>query len=159
MAFMVGRKSKNGTLDQFYAVSGDGAVLAVRENDSQQEGGVVAHTLVRSRSQDAWISDKGGQSWKPRAPIRQIEAYDAGFVILTEDSQSPVYTMGDARFEDCLGRDVGEERYEHPHVTRPGPFLTTGQPSRPTGFRKSAHLPRRAHQENCCWRLQSCRPH
>ena len=38
--------------------------------------------------------------------VKQIEAFDTGFVILYEDGT--VATMGDPRFENCLGRIVTE---------------------------------------------------
>lgn len=46
-------------------------------------------------------------SWPYEVPVTQIVAYNAGFVILLEDGT--VDTMGDPRFEDCLGRQVSVE--------------------------------------------------
>ncbi|CCT74099.1 uncharacterized protein FFUJ_09878 [Fusarium fujikuroi IMI 58289] len=42
------------------------------------------------------------------AAVRQITAYDAGFIILLEDQT--VLSCGDPRFRDCLGREVDESR-------------------------------------------------
>lgn len=45
-------------------------------------------------------------SWTFESPIKQIAASDVGVVILHEDGS--VSTMGDARFEDVLGREVSD---------------------------------------------------
>ncbi|KAF4121967.1 Alpha-tubulin suppressor [Geosmithia morbida] len=41
------------------------------------------------------------------SPVRQMAAWDAGWVILHEDGR--VATMGDGRFPDCLGREVAAD--------------------------------------------------
>lgn len=44
------------------------------------------------------------QTWPCPSPVKQMAAWDAGWVVLYEDGS--VATMGDGRFEDCLGREV-----------------------------------------------------
>ncbi|KFA50508.1 hypothetical protein S40293_03094 [Stachybotrys chartarum IBT 40293] len=46
-------------------------------------------------------------SWTFESPVKQIAASDVGVVILHEDGS--VSTMGDARFEDVLGREVNDD--------------------------------------------------
>lgn len=41
-------------------------------------------------------------------PITQIAAWETGFVML--DDESMVYTVGDERYGQCLGRDITKDR-------------------------------------------------
>lgn len=50
-----------------------------------------------------------GAEWACTGRPSQIAAWDAGWVVLYEDGR--VDTMGDARFEACLGREITEDRY------------------------------------------------
>jgi hypothetical protein len=54
----------------------------------------------------AWKASKSTDSWPCKASVRQITAYDAGFIIFLEDET--VLSCGDPRFRDCLGREVDE---------------------------------------------------
>ncbi|RSL70067.1 hypothetical protein CEP54_001975 [Fusarium duplospermum] len=82
------------------AISADGRVLTV-------DGlGRPYQTIVEYPALAAWRADRSTHSWLSESGVRQIAAYDGGFVILHEDSS--VSTMGDPRFGDCLGREVDE---------------------------------------------------
>ncbi|KIH94707.1 hypothetical protein SPBR_03792 [Sporothrix brasiliensis 5110] len=56
--------------------------------------------------------------------VRQVVAYDVGFAILTTDGQ--VWTWGDPRFPECLGRDVTESPAERPGLVTALDDLPTG---------------------------------
>ncbi|KAJ4228069.1 hypothetical protein NW759_004156 [Fusarium solani] len=96
----------SGKADQRYlfdhpsAVSADGRVLTV-------EGlGRPSQAIVEYPALAAWRANRNTHSWPSESGVRQIAAYDGGFVILHEDTS--VSTMGDPRFGDCLGREVDE---------------------------------------------------
>ncbi|KAF5666150.1 e3 ubiquitin ligase HERC6 [Fusarium denticulatum] len=84
------------------AISGDGKVLAARDSDCSPSN----HATVQYSSLGAWKANKSTDSWPCKAAVRQITAYDAGFIILLEDGA--VLSCGDPRFRDCLGREVDE---------------------------------------------------
>ena len=50
------------------------------------------------------------QSWPCDKPVRQIVAFDVGWVILHTDGS--VATLGDPRYGDCLGREITADRYD-----------------------------------------------
>ncbi|ENH74053.1 hypothetical protein NW756_008949 [Fusarium oxysporum] len=84
------------------AISGDGKVLAVQDSDCSPSNQVI----VQYPSLAAWKASKSTDSWPCKASVRQITAYDAGFIIFLEDET--VLSCGDPRFRDCLGREVDE---------------------------------------------------
>ncbi|KAG4254390.1 hypothetical protein FPRO04_07769 [Fusarium proliferatum] len=86
------------------AISGDGKVLTAQESDCSP----LNHAIARYPSLAAWKANKSTDSWPCKAAVRQITAYDAGFIILLEDQT--VLSCGDPRFRDCLGREVDESR-------------------------------------------------
>ncbi|KAH7149887.1 regulator of chromosome condensation 1/beta-lactamase-inhibitor protein II [Dactylonectria estremocensis] len=88
--------------DHAHAISADGAILTIEDQDPGHSG----QSIVKYPSASAWKSGTEGQSWLCKSPVRQMAAYDAGFVVLHEDAS--VFTLGDGRFEDCLGRDIND---------------------------------------------------
>ncbi|VZI13811.1 unnamed protein product [Fusarium fujikuroi] len=79
-------------------------VLTAQESDCSP----LNHAIARYPSLAAWKANKSTDSWPCKAAVRQITAYDAGFIILLEDQT--VLSCGDPRFRDCLGREVDESR-------------------------------------------------
>ncbi|EWG52519.1 hypothetical protein FVEG_11253 [Fusarium verticillioides 7600] len=97
------REDSQGLLFDFpSAISGDGKVLVAQESDCSPSN----HATVQYPSLAAWKANKNTGSWPCKSAVRQIKAYDAGFVILLEDGT--VLSCGDPRFRDCLGREVDE---------------------------------------------------
>ncbi|KAF9762799.1 hypothetical protein IL306_003332 [Fusarium sp. DS 682] len=84
------------------AISGNGKVLTVQNSESSPS----EQAIVQYPSLAAWKANKSTSSWLCKAPVRQIVACDAVFIILLEDET--VLSCGDPRFRDCLGRDVDE---------------------------------------------------
>ncbi|CAM1509469.1 Fc.00g032080.m01.CDS01 [Cosmosporella sp. VM-42] len=95
-------KNVDENKDVIRAESANGAVLIVENATSD----AASHTLVKYPSPTTYQARTGGKSWPCRRRVTQIAAYDTGFIILYEDGT--VDTLGDPRFEDCLGRDVNE---------------------------------------------------
>ncbi|KAM0413939.1 hypothetical protein ACHAPD_007181 [Fusarium lateritium] len=91
------REAKTCLFDTPNAESGDGKILSVHGS-----------TIVQYASLSAWKADKCTETWPCESPVRQIEAYDTGFVVLLENGI--VLSCGDPRFRDCLGREVDESR-------------------------------------------------
>lgn len=79
-----------------YAETANGEILVVQANH-----------LVRYPSREACAAHADGQTWPCKKSVKQITAYEVGFVILHHDGS--VATLGDPRFDACLGRDVAEE--------------------------------------------------
>ncbi|UPK94990.1 hypothetical protein LCI18_005925 [Fusarium solani-melongenae] len=95
-----GKPDQRSLFDHPSAVSADGRVLTV-------EGlGRPSQAIVEYPALAAWRANRSTDSWPSESGVRQIAAYDGGFVILHEDTS--VSTMGDPRFGDCLGREVDE---------------------------------------------------
>ncbi|KAF5630541.1 e3 ubiquitin ligase HERC6 [Fusarium sp. NRRL 52700] len=92
------------------AISGDGKVSIVQGSDCSP----LDHAIVQYPSLEAWKANKSTNPWPCKAAVRQIAAYDAGFIILLEDET--VLSCGDPRFRDCLGREADES---HP-ANEPG---------------------------------------
>jgi alpha-tubulin suppressor-like RCC1 family protein len=107
------------------AESGDGKVLTVQNLDSEHP----TQAIVQYPSLAAWRANKHTETWPCKSPVRQIAAYDTGFVILLEDGT--VLSCGDLRFPDCLGREVDESWYVL-KATQTNPILT---------FLSPAHMP------------------
>ncbi|QPC71780.1 hypothetical protein HYE68_002532 [Fusarium pseudograminearum] len=82
------------------AESGDGKVL------NGQSSSIVQYTSLA-----AWKANKCTETWPCESLVRQIAAYDTGFVILLENGT--VLSCGDPRFRDCLGREVDESSPAH----------------------------------------------
>ncbi|RDA89862.1 hypothetical protein CP533_0406 [Ophiocordyceps camponoti-saundersi (nom. inval.)] len=97
-----------------FAEAANGEVLV-----AQRESALIANEeesekpLLKYASFAAWRAGEVQQSWTPSSPVRTIAAYYTGFVVLYQDGT--VATLGDARFEDCLGRNVTE----HSPATEP----------------------------------------
>lgn len=90
--------------------------MAASENatstETQLEGTRAASStpavLERYATRADYISKRDPSTrWPREQPVRQIAAYDAGFVVLYEDGT--VATLGDARYVECLGRDMTTE--------------------------------------------------
>ncbi|KJZ70375.1 hypothetical protein HIM_10219 [Hirsutella minnesotensis 3608] len=67
----------------------------------------ASHVLKKFSSLETLKAGRPDKCWPVECPVKQVAAFNAGFVILFEDGN--VATMGDARFEDCLGRDISED--------------------------------------------------
>ncbi|KAH7319659.1 regulator of chromosome condensation 1/beta-lactamase-inhibitor protein II [Stachybotrys elegans] len=59
---------------------------------------------LRKNSRNAPEADP--ETWTCSVPIKQMAAYDVGVILLHTDGS--VSTMGDPRFENCLGRPVSD---------------------------------------------------
>jgi hypothetical protein len=100
------REANNTCLfDSPSAESGDGKVVTVQDLDSEHP----TQAIVQYPSLAAWKANKGPEIWPCKSLVRQIAAYDTGFVILLENGT--VLSCGDPRFRDCLGREVDELWY------------------------------------------------
>ncbi|KAF5667654.1 e3 ubiquitin ligase HERC6 [Fusarium heterosporum] len=84
------------------AISGDGKILTAQGTESLHS----TQTLILHSSLAAWRAGKSTETWPCKSPVRQIVAYDVGFIVLLEDGT--VLSCGDPRFRDCLGREVDE---------------------------------------------------
>lgn len=73
------------------------------------EGPGVSSRLCKLPTLSASPDDEGSQSWEVPGRVKQIAAWDTGWIVLYGDGT--VATMGDARFEACLGREPTPERY------------------------------------------------
>ena len=82
-----------------------GEILAAQANTTNQPGAL----LLRFSDLPSQKKGKNSHSWPCEKGVRQIAAYDAGWLILYDDGT--VATLGDPRFGDCLGREATEERY------------------------------------------------
>jgi regulator of chromosome condensation len=89
------REANACLFDSPNAESGDGKVLTVQGSD-----------IAQYTSLAAWNADKCIETWPCKSLVRQIAAYDTGFVILLDNGT--VLSCGDPRFRDCLGREVDE---------------------------------------------------
>ena len=107
------------------AESGDGKVLTVQNLDSEHP----TQAIVQYPSLAAWRANKHTEKWSCKSPVRQIAAYDTGFLILLEDGT--VLSCGDLRFSDCLGREVDKSWYML-QVAQTNPILI---------FLSPAHVP------------------
>ncbi|KAF5006761.1 hypothetical protein FDECE_6883 [Fusarium decemcellulare] len=94
--------------DRPSAISADGKVLTVAQRD-EQDALESSQAIVEYPHLAAWKANESTHCWSSKSKVRQIAAYDAGFIILHEDGS--VSTAGDPRFPDCLGREVNEFKY------------------------------------------------
>ncbi|PFH58991.1 hypothetical protein XA68_12943 [Ophiocordyceps unilateralis] len=91
-----------------FAEAANGEILVVQREDAHATGEEApAKPLLKYASFAAWRAGEVQHSWTPNSPVQTMAAFDAGFVILHQDGT--VATMGDARYEDCLGRDVAQD--------------------------------------------------
>ncbi|VUC33432.1 unnamed protein product [Clonostachys rosea] len=91
------------------AVNGIGEVLRAEpthENGKEDHAESSRFSLVKYRSLEACKAQDPVRSWPCRQPVKQVAAYDVGFVILYADGS--VATLGDPRYENCLGREVDD---------------------------------------------------
>ena len=94
-----------------FAEAANGELLGIQDEStlvSHEEGDSgTQKVLVKYGSRRAVKLGNRQMSWPCKTPVRTIAAFDAGFVVLYQDGT--VATLGDARFQDCLGRDVDED--------------------------------------------------
>ncbi|PNY19938.1 E3 ISG15-protein ligase Herc6 [Tolypocladium capitatum] len=94
-----------------FAEAANGEILGIQDDGtlvSGEEGGSEAQkVLAKYPCRSAVEAQNPERSWRCKSPVRTIAAFDAGFVILYQDGT--VATLGDARFEDCLGRDITDD--------------------------------------------------
>lgn len=86
-----------------------GETLKVETGLPHNEGGSSKYTIVKETLPRSATDEVVRQSWPRSQPIKQIAAFHVGFIILYDDGT--VETLGDRRFQDCLGRDVDEEKF------------------------------------------------
>ncbi|KAJ6440748.1 regulator of chromosome condensation (RCC1)-like protein [Purpureocillium lavendulum] len=97
------------------AKAGNGEILVVCDDGDGDDnpagsgafgGGVTqkSKVLAKYASRRAFDTQTRQASWRSKSPVKAVAAYDAGFVILYHDGT--VATLGDARFQDCLGRET-----------------------------------------------------
>lgn len=85
-----------------------GEDIAVPDVEGRRQPGEL---LVKYSSMETLRARDPVKSWPLKdTTVSTVAAFDAGFVILYQDGT--VATMGDARFGDCLGRDVSDESYD-----------------------------------------------
>ncbi|KAM0336379.1 hypothetical protein ACHAPQ_004234 [Fusarium lateritium] len=89
------------------AVSGDWKILTIQNLDSSHS----TQALVQYSSLTVCKASESTYTWPCNSIVRQIVAYDAGFVILLQDGT--VLSCGDQRFRDCLGREVDDSCPPH----------------------------------------------
>ncbi|ODA83750.1 hypothetical protein RJ55_02266 [Drechmeria coniospora] len=95
-----------------YAETANGEILAIEPevtcptSDDHGPPPPTTNVLVQYASAAKLKRGERRKTWRCVHPAKAIAAFDAGFVILYQDGT--VATMGDARFEDCLGRDCTE---------------------------------------------------
>lgn len=156
----VGRRAADGVPPQscVYDETANGVILVAQLQHPASTDAVElttdSHVLVRYPSLDAWRVGAAGDIFPCGKAVRQIAALEAGFVILFEDGT--VATMGEARFEACLGREVSEERCVALQTSWPWLRQTLrktaadrGQPSRQAGHRAGPVWSRRPYQTRC----------
>jgi hypothetical protein len=93
------------------AVNGIGEILRAEpshNNDKEDQTESFGSSLVKYRSLEACKAHDPVQTWPCRQPVKQVAAFDVGFVILYADGS--VATLGDPRYEDCLGREVDDAK-------------------------------------------------
>ncbi|RDA85446.1 hypothetical protein CP532_1016 [Ophiocordyceps camponoti-leonardi (nom. inval.)] len=91
-----------------FAEAANGEILVVqRESGLTSSEEAPRKPLFKYASFAAWRAGEVQQTWTPSSAVQTIAAYDTGFVILYQDGT--VATLGDARFESCLGRHVTEQ--------------------------------------------------
>lgn len=93
-----------------YAEAANGEILTVRDGGipvSSEVGARLQTTLTKYASASALKAHSAEKSWPCQVSVQAMAAFDAGFAILYRDGT--VATLGDARCEECLGRDVTEE--------------------------------------------------
>ncbi|PHH90282.1 hypothetical protein CDD83_4083 [Cordyceps sp. RAO-2017] len=92
-----------------FAVAANGEILAVQDGLalSPEDAAQAEKRLVKYASLRALKAGETQRSWPLAGAVKTIAAFDAGFVILYRDGG--VATLGDARYEDCLGREATAE--------------------------------------------------
>ncbi|KAG5983696.1 hypothetical protein E4U55_007445 [Claviceps digitariae] len=95
-------------------VAGNGLTLTIQPGDETpaeiQKAGTEAPCQGYIVKYESYEDCKAGRRpvvlpWK--RPVREVAAYEAGFVVLFQDGT--VATLGDARYQECLARDVPQE--------------------------------------------------
>ncbi|KAJ3507577.1 hypothetical protein NM208_g15940 [Fusarium decemcellulare] len=122
---LLGVGSTTGSLlDRPSAISAGGKVLTVAQRE-EQDTLESSQAIVEYPHLAAWKANESTHCWPSKSKVRQIAAYDAGFIILHEDGS--VSTSGDPRFVDCLGREANE--FNSPNVPSTVPDLNDlGEP-------------------------------
>lgn len=67
----------------------------------------VQRTLFKYSSISAMKSGEIQTSWHCSSPVRNMAAFDSGFVVVYDDGS--VATLGDPRSHGCLGRVITED--------------------------------------------------
>ncbi|GJN73374.1 hypothetical protein PLIIFM63780_007438 [Purpureocillium lilacinum] len=99
-------------LDAAYACAeaANGELLVVCDDNTPAVphgiGGDVqkSKVLAKYASRSDLHAQNRQATWRCKSPVEAVAAFDAGFVILYSDGA--VATLGDARFQDCLAREV-----------------------------------------------------
>ncbi|KAI9155406.1 E3 ISG15--protein ligase Herc6 [Paramyrothecium foliicola] len=75
--------------------------------ESTDEGGMPKQGFWQYSRTTTESGQYSVEFFPSHSPVRQIAAFDVGAIILHEDGS--VATLGDPRFEDCLGREPTDE--------------------------------------------------
>ncbi|KAG5920791.1 hypothetical protein E4U42_006072 [Claviceps africana] len=94
-------------------VAGNGLTLTVQPDETPtglQAGPSRAPRQVGILKYESYEDCKAGRgpvALPCKEPVREVAAYEAGFVVLFQDGT--VATLGDARYQECLARDVTQQ--------------------------------------------------
>lgn len=80
------------------------AELTPRKTNFDIDDGI----LYQYKDFHAMYAEEHGRTWPWKARTTQLAAYDTGFAMLKDHAS--VFTMGDPRYPDCLGRDITDSR-------------------------------------------------
>ncbi|UNI16096.1 hypothetical protein JDV02_002567 [Purpureocillium takamizusanense] len=96
------------------AEAANGELLIVYDEDTPAASDAIigghdqkSKVLAKYASRRDLNAQKRQATWRCKSPVEAVAAFDAGFIILYSDGA--VATLGDARFQDCLGREVTDE--------------------------------------------------
>lgn len=94
-------------------VAGNGLTVVIKtygDSPEIQNDDTEAPPRVRIVKYESYEDFEAGHrptalAWK--SPVQEVAAYEAGFLFLFEDGT--VATLGDARYQECLARDISQE--------------------------------------------------
>ncbi|PHH63140.1 hypothetical protein CDD81_6291 [Ophiocordyceps australis] len=101
-AYQAAYSSAEAENDEILDVVDDAPDISSAANE-----GVPQHRLVKYASASARAARTADKTWPCKKPVSAVAAFATGFIILHQDGT--VDTLGDARYQDCLGRQVDDE--------------------------------------------------
>lgn len=81
-----------------------GKTLIPRKTNFDTDDG----SLYQYEDYYAMYREEDNKTWPWKARTTQLAGSDVGFVMLKD--HATVFTMGDPRYPDCLGRDITDSR-------------------------------------------------